>query len=346
MAVLFPSKEEILTTKPSPTEGELFLINKLEEFLDNSYEIYFQPLLNGDKPDIVILRKNGGILIIEVKDWELSNYRIDNKGNFSLIKNNAYIKSPIHQALRYKKNICELHMPMVEDASIRKKGIKNVVQIAVYFHKENSSSLRYLRNVSNISSNIMGRDNITKSGIDALMRNTRINGSSIYFNEELYIESKRMLQPSFQLYEDRINISLDEYQMECAKSKVGNYKINGVAGSGKTIVLAERATNCYKRTNGRILILTYNITLKNYIEERIGLALQKNNIDRMIRKEFVITNYHQFINSMANNHSIKMNLESYDNIGLFNGIDLSYDKFDGIFIDEVQDFKYEWLKII
>ena len=346
MAVLFPSKEEILITKPSPTEGELFLINKLEEFLDNSYEIYFQPLLNGDKPDIVILRKNGGILIIEVKDWELSNYRIDNKGNFSLIKNNAYIKSPIHQALRYKKNICELHMPMLEDASIIKKGIKNVVQIAVYFHKENSSSLRYLRNVSNISSNIMGRDNITKSGIDALMRNTRINGSSIYFNEELYIESKRMLQPSFQLYEDRINISLDEYQMECAKSKVGNYKIKGVAGSGKTIVLAERATNCYKRTNGRILILTYNITLKNYIEERIGLALQKNNIDRMIRKEFVITNYHQFINSMANNHSIKMNLKSYDNIGLFNGIDLSYDKFDGIFIDEVQDFKYEWLKII
>ncbi len=29
MAVLFPSKEEILTTKPAPTEGELFLINKL-----------------------------------------------------------------------------------------------------------------------------------------------------------------------------------------------------------------------------------------------------------------------------------------------------------------------------
>ena len=103
MAVLFPSKEEILTTKPAPTEGELFLINKLEEYLDDSYEIYFQPLLNGDKPDIIILRKKGGILIIEVKDWELSNYRIDNRGNFSLRKNNAYIKSPIHQALRYKK---------------------------------------------------------------------------------------------------------------------------------------------------------------------------------------------------------------------------------------------------
>ena len=88
-------------------------------------------------------------------------------------------------------------MPMLEDASMRKNNIKNVVQIAVYFHKENSSSLSYLRNVSNISSNIMGRDNITKSGIDALMRNTRINGGSIYFNEELYIESKRILQPSF-----------------------------------------------------------------------------------------------------------------------------------------------------
>lgn len=346
MGILFPSKEEILKTKPSPTEGELFLINKLEEYLEDSYEIYFQPLLNGDKPDIIVLREKGGILIIEVKDWVLSNYIIDNKANFRLRKNNIPIKSPLQQVGRYKKSICELHMPILEEGSIKKQNIKNVVQTAVYFHNETYNSLNSLKELVRVSSNILGRNNITKSGIEALMRNTRINGNSVYFNDNLYKESKRILQPSFQLYNDRINIALDNKQKEYAESKVGNYKIKGVAGSGKTIVLAERAGNCYKRTKGKILILTYNITLKNYIEERIGLALQKNGVDRSVRKEFIITNYHQFINSIANNHSIKMDLSSYDNIELFNDVDLSYDKFDGIFIDEVQDFKYEWLKII
>lgn len=346
MGILFPSKEEILKTKPEPTEGELFLINKLQEFLDDSYEIYFQPLLNGDKPDIIILRKNGGILIVEVKDWKLSNYIIDNNANFRLRKNNVYIKSPLQQVREYKKSICELHLPTLGEYSLKRKQIKQVVQIAVYFHNETSNSLMDLRNLVNVSSNILGRDNITKVGIEALMRNTRINGSSVYFNDDLYKESKRILQPSFQLYSDRISITLDKDQKAYAESKSGSYKIKGVAGSGKTIVLSERAANCYKRTRGKILILTYNITLKNYIEERVGLALQKNNIDRMVRKEFVITNYHQFIKSIANNYSMKINLDSYDDINLFDKIDLTYDKFDGIFIDEVQDFKYEWLKII
>lgn len=241
----------------------------------------------------------------------------------------------------------ELHLPILEERSILKKNITQVIQTAVYFHNETSSSLRMLRDSIRRSMNILGKDTINQDGINALMNNTRLNGNSVYFDDDLYYETKRILQPSFQLYNDRININLDKKQKQLAISKSGSFKVKGVAGSGKSLVLAERAANCYKRTMGKILILTFNITLKNYLEERIGLALQKQGINRSVRKEFVIINYHQFINSQANNKGITItSLDSYENIDLFNGVDLTIDKFDGIFIDEVQDFEYEWLKII
>ena len=55
MAVLFPTLEQIHNFKMQPKEGELQLLHFLNNYLDNSYEIYFKPFLNGDTPDIVIL---------------------------------------------------------------------------------------------------------------------------------------------------------------------------------------------------------------------------------------------------------------------------------------------------
>ena len=66
--------ELIQKSLSKPTEGELLLLNSLINNLDDSYEVYFQPLLNGDNPDIVVLRSGFGVLIIEVKDWRLENY--------------------------------------------------------------------------------------------------------------------------------------------------------------------------------------------------------------------------------------------------------------------------------
>jgi len=76
MAILFPDLAQISELKVPPTEGELHLLNHLNEHLDDSFEVYFQPMLDGDRPDIVIMKKHAGILIIEVKDWNFDAYTI------------------------------------------------------------------------------------------------------------------------------------------------------------------------------------------------------------------------------------------------------------------------------
>ena len=89
MAILNPTFEIINRQKVPPTQGERTLLNFLVENLDNTYEIFFQPYLNGDNPDIAIMRKGSGVLFIEVKDWDLNHYYIDEKTKWHLTKDDT-----------------------------------------------------------------------------------------------------------------------------------------------------------------------------------------------------------------------------------------------------------------
>jgi hypothetical protein len=73
MAIIYPDIEIIKLGRLKPEPGELFLLQFLSDNLDESYEIFFQPFLNGDRPDIILMRKGYGVMIIEVKDWNLKN---------------------------------------------------------------------------------------------------------------------------------------------------------------------------------------------------------------------------------------------------------------------------------
>src|SRR5690606_26011046 len=105
MAQLYPDLELIINGKVKPEPGELHLLQFLIKNLDNSFEVYFNPYLNGDRPDIVILRKGYGVLIIEVKDYNLQSYELDKRKNWIVSYNGAKIKSPISQVLKYKENL-------------------------------------------------------------------------------------------------------------------------------------------------------------------------------------------------------------------------------------------------
>src|SRR6185312_16204532 len=84
MAKLFPEINLINNFTVKPTPGELKLLVFLEACLDDSYEVYFQPFLNGDNPDVIILRENSGALIIEVKDWQLDYYTLNPRKHWQL----------------------------------------------------------------------------------------------------------------------------------------------------------------------------------------------------------------------------------------------------------------------
>lgn len=136
MAKLFPDLNTIQRLHQKPTEGELVLLTFLEKQLNADFEVYFQPFVNGDRPDIVILKKNGGAVIIEVKDWNLDHYYIDENTDWYLKKNDCRLKSPLLQVKSYKDNLYNLHIDDLLSKSLKNKYYQSVINTIVYFHCE------------------------------------------------------------------------------------------------------------------------------------------------------------------------------------------------------------------
>ena len=82
MAILIPNLEAAKAAKQKPTEGEIFLLEFLSTHFDEQAEVYFQPCFNGDRPDIVLMSPKAGVIIIEVKDWNLGLYSVDEKNKW------------------------------------------------------------------------------------------------------------------------------------------------------------------------------------------------------------------------------------------------------------------------
>lgn len=162
------------------------------------------------------------------------------------------------------------------------------------------------------------------------------------FDDVVLRKLKEELSPSWHSYREGTELNLSTVQKNLAKSVEGaQQKISGVAGSGKTQVLATRAVNAQKRTGGNILLLTFNITLANYLKMRLS----------SIRADFPwdkihIDYYHRFFRKYANKHNLHVKFGSYDELDFFKDVVDELPKFDAIFIDEVQDYMSTWLQML
>ncbi|WP_318517122.1 nuclease-related domain-containing protein [Photobacterium leiognathi] len=146
MAIIYPSLENISRLKVKPTEGELWIVNYLNENLDESYEVFFNPFLDGDRPDIIILKKDVAIFVIEVKDYDLKNYNVDSFNKWSVVSHQGSnpISSPQSQAFTYKNNLYQLHLPVLGLGYLSNRYFFNLVQPLVYFHKANKFQINEL----------------------------------------------------------------------------------------------------------------------------------------------------------------------------------------------------------
>ncbi len=389
MANVYPSLEDIPDLKFKPTEGELHLVNYLNKNLDESYEVFLNPFFDGDKPDIIILKKGVAAFLIEVKDDELEHYNVNSYNKWSVITNQSSnpISSPQSKVFTYKKNLYELHLPVLGLSNLSNRNYFNLVQPFVYFHKANKSQIsqfyeksenenregskllfeqkknnqindeEYNRKAKRIDSRkkALSKDQSIcygSDGLQDLVNKIKSYNSHVLFDESIYDDFKQRLMPNkYELKQKRNKIALDANQKKLIVSAQYNEKIKGIAGSGKTTIAAHRAINAHDRHKSKVLILTYNITLKKLIKDKINDVLGYKDAN-----DYAITNYHQFFNSQLNatnrNASIIMDqyglnsIEEVYSCDCFEIYKYEVDRYKTILIDEVQDFKSEWIKII
>lgn len=333
--------------------------------LNDHDSIFISPEINGAKIDMVLVRPGKGILLLKIYE-----------GNPDLNKIKAEVDNL--RELQYK-----LMQQYLEDLwgkiVTKQRYLWNIIRMAILFPDCSCNQLYSWLGSSDLASdpnvkyeyvgNKMpcGFKYVRFVGNDALtdIPNAMQLGwfapydNNANFSEATYQSLMKIISPSWHSYKEGQGIQLDSIQEKLAKFPNVTKQINGVAGSGKTQILVQRAVNTHIHTGKPVLILSYNITLANYIRYRLNQV--KANFGR---GEFTILNYHRFFRFNAQNLGLKPTIRnnnsrksienaesdefefSYDDIDFFKDKANVTKRYDSIFIDEIQDFKQVWIDII
>lgn len=343
-------------------------ITSSKDFNEND-SIYIKPTIGGNEIDFAILRPNKGLLLIKVYEGEPELDKVK-----KIINDLDYIQ----------KDIIRHHLENVWEKLIKKdkqiwKAVKKAILfkdkdcIEIYSWLENEKSKNIpetlsIKNWETVCGNkLCGFEYTRFVGKDALTTHPNAMQfgwfAPVYdnssFDEITYRGILKILAPNWHNSTEGSGLVLDKIQEKLAEYPNNTRLINGVAGSGKTQILAQRAVNTQIATGEKILILSYNITLANYIKYRINQVKADFSLS-----SFQIASYHRFFKEEANKLSMRPTVisksngrsfddeededqdkeYSYDNIEFFKGSKTT--KYSHIFIDEIQDFKPEWIEII
>ena len=126
---------ENINPRDKRTEGEEKLLNVLKyspRF--DGWTVFEQPHIDSIKPDFILLNPKKGVIIIEVKDWNL---------NLDIYKSGGYIKGtdgrlhkkdPVEQVETYKNCILKSDLNNSEDFVSKNNDYYGCIETVVYFH--------------------------------------------------------------------------------------------------------------------------------------------------------------------------------------------------------------------
>lgn len=365
-----PPLSELASLRQPLTSGEQLVLEYFRTNLGKDWEIYIQPHLNGLRPDFVLLNPNTGIAVFEVKDWNLSamRYYYKRKANGVLelfghdgrrefpLKNN----DPVAKIELYKSVIHGVFCPRLE----AQNGF-GVITGGIIFPYANYEDIKVVL--------APARDHFqhaqyakwnTLIGMDDLKNPNSIKKAlpCVYQRDDLRMDEKHatdlrhwLVEPEFSR-EQRVPLlqGLDAKQRDLVNTRPDTRfrRVRGPAGSGKSVVLAARAAKLASEGK-RVLLVTFNITLINYLLDYAVRYRQSGKV----RHQIEAWNFHFWCKVVAGRTG---HWDEYNGLwqGANQGEVLSYglanatsgwiddldptDRYDAIFVDEGQDFRLEW----
>ena len=322
---------------------------RLQNILSVDDIMYIDPVINEVAVDFIIVRPNRGLLLLNVFEDNLDDCQLSKDGkDISVLDENGVVvktyQSPIELInlcqISIKDGIEELLMSTIE--SRRNFGL---IKKAVVFTANDNNKVRDFFGISSEQINytyLFGNEFVSKNSVSqGLYIQIGLTNISSYFDDVVKRKIAKILSPSWHSYQEgKTGIEPKGAQRELVISRSTQQKISGVAGSGKTHVLAARAVNAMKRTGGDVLVLTFNITLANYLKYRLS----------EIREDFSwekidIYPYHQFFRIRASECQLHVDFGAYDRLSFFEDATV-HKRYSAIFVDEVQDYTTEWLRIV
>lgn len=338
------------------TAGERLTFNVLKRCLPDNCIIYYEPFVQGKKPDLVIIYPPYGILVLEIKDYKKSTILSMDVEKWTLqlpTGDTGQVRNPLDQARSYafsisdklRKDPCLLvssgvHklkfsygfgvvMPKMSRVDAITMGVEEFIPNNLLLCKEDlSESEDQEAVVVDAISSMFAIRTANMTGLEdkdidrvryALFPEVRL-GEQRAYNEENLLKFRDLT--SMTLYQESLAKQTGE----------GHRLLRGVSGSGKTLVLVARAKlQARENPEWKILIVCYAVVLSKYIRHLISPELYPN-IEVMTFHEFV----RGIFGSVTPMQIGKLSREP-------NHI---FPVYESINIDEGQDFEADWLRLL
>jgi hypothetical protein len=374
MATLIPT----LGSTRFDSAGELRLAERLKDFLeDNAWAWHNLPVgPRGRHPDFVILHPARGILVLEAKDWRLDSMLSANKADVELLTDRGPVReqNPFEQVRGYMFEVVravERDPVLVFEPGHPFKGRSilpfgyGVVFTQITRRQFESTDLADVFP----RGRCVFRDEMTDSTDPEAFRtrlwsmvSTRIGPPltmpqfdrmrALLFPEIRIRQIALPLEepePETETAADRLLAVMDLHQEQLARSLGEGHRIvRGVAGSGKTLILAFRAEYLARASSRPVLVLCY----ANGIAGRLENAMQ----DRGVEDRVKVSTFHAWCFHMLRTYGIaapdEREFPDYA-ARLAAGVQAVSDavdkgqipggQYDAVLIDEAHDFEPQWL---
>jgi len=375
MATLIPT----LGAARFDARGELRLAERLKDCLEDNAWVWHNIPVGpfGKHPDFVTLHPIQGIVVLEVTDWRLDTIADANSNKVELItdRGNVSVDNPFAQVRGYMFNVVNTlkrdPLLVIESggfkgqpvfpfghgvvfANITRKQFDGTDLHEVFpperciFRDEMTESVdpdAFRERVWNMVSRRIG-SGLSLPQINRvraiLFPEIRVTQIALPFDE-----SPQNASP----VQDRLLDVMDLMQEQVARNMGDGHRIvRGVAGSGKTLILAFRAEQIARAATRPVLILSY----ANGISGRLENAMQ----DRGVEDKVVVSTFHSWCYKMLRTYGLPIPTEkefpdfsSRQAANVQAVLDaaerglIPSGQYDAVLIDEAHDFEPQWLAL-
>lgn len=376
MAEMIP---ESITRHGKATNGEKKVFKILRDALqpdDDNYVWYDTPVL-GRYSDFIVFSQDLGIIIIEVKDWSIERFKEINPkqfvGDFYKVGQPVIVLNPLEQARSYTLKVSSL----LKQSKLLTQQTGDYVgnprfpigRLVIFtnMQREQAKTIGLLNpsiipHEQALFADDLNFDTDNRAACKAFFQ--KLKGSLAHDHINFSFEPleyneiqilRHILFPEIRIgqqhlidYEEMSVKALDLQQEKVAKNIGEGHRIlKGVAGSGKSVVLACRAKYLRQaHKDWRILVVCFNINLLNSLKLHI---LGGTNTDPKIE----ILHFHGLVKKLTQANLSRHDGENDDSYNTRIG-ELLYqhitqhniEKYDAILIDEGQDLADDWVKCL
>jgi len=374
MAELIPSLNSCIGRMQA---GERRFARLLTSHLEDDYVCWYdQPVgLRPKYSDFVILHPNRGLLLLEVKDWKLDTIHKINKESIDLITSNGLITAPNPYA-QARQCAYRLVNQLVRDPQLKQANgrYRGGLVMPYGFGVVLSNISRSQFDATDLQQVlpehlVICKDEIAKS-VEVEDFQRRLWGMfSDHFASSLtqpqidrirwHMFPEIRINPTPQLEFFGTETSDDSFDvpdvikvMDLQQEKIarglgeGHRVIHGVAGSGKTMILAYRCVHLARLLHRPILVLCYNVTLA----ARLRALVAENGVEDRVN----VYSFHRWCQTILKSYNLKITRgeDSVFNAMVSAVIEntakgrIPKGQYGAVLIDEGHDFQPEWLRLV